>query len=173
MAGAVNMVAFSGARRLNSSQTARVAELAAALTPAGAAVLVGCAPGVDAVVRARFPAAQVFAVASGKYGDGPPAYARRSAAMVRTLAAAGSGALLVAFPTRPCPSGVVPASSWRSGRPPSGTWSTAALAVGLGCALVVAPLVSLTPPRWANGTWQEEGALWRWEPAPSLQLPLF
>ncbi len=48
MAGAVNVVAFSGARRLNSSQTARVAELAPALTPAGAAVLVGCAPGVDA-----------------------------------------------------------------------------------------------------------------------------
>ena len=173
MAGAVNVVAFSGARRLNSSQTARVAELAPALTPAGATVLVGCAPGVDAVVRARFPAAQVFAVASGRYGDGPPAYARRSAAMVRTLAAAGSGALLVAFPTRPCPPGVAPASSWRSGRPASGTWSTAALAAGLGCALLVAPLVSLPLPAWADGAWIVEDAVWRWAPAPSPQLSLF
>ena len=164
-------VAFSGVRRLSASQAASVRSAAPAFVPAGAPVLVGCASGVDCVVRSLWPAASVFSVASGAWGSGPAAFARRSAALVAAL---GSG-LLVAFPVSSCPAGIVPASSWRSGRPASGTWSTAALAAGSGASLVVVPLSGAPLPAWAGGSWAPSSLVaeaWCWRPSAS-QLSLF
>lgn len=168
-------VAFSGARRLDPAQAAQVTQLAPAFVPAGAEVLVGCASGVDALVRAIYPDARIFAVSSGRYGKGPAAFARRTGAMVQALRVADAGGLLVAFPARPCSDGIIPARSWRAGRPASGTWSAAALAAGLGCELVIVPLVPMKPPQWPGGAWVDAGisSALRWSLAPPAQLPLF
>ena len=91
-------------------------------------------------------------------------------------AAAGSGSAWVAFVAGPCPAGIVPARSWRSGRPASGSWSEVALAVGLGLPVVVfwcAP-GSAVLPSWGS-SWVPAGrgvwALgWRFVPPASSLL---
>ena len=166
-----NLVAFSGSRRLSSAQAAVVHSVAPVFVPAGASVLVGCAGGVDAVVRSLWPQARLFSLASGAFGSGPGAFVRRSVSVVGAL---GSGQL-VAFPVGPCPSGVVPASAWRSGRPSSGTWSTAALAAGRGASLVVVPLSGAALPAWPGGSWAESSAVavaWSWIPSATQLLLL-
>lgn len=111
--------------------------VAASLVPAGSEVLVGCATGVDAYFRSRFPAAQVLAVASGRWGSGRGALAARSVACVRAVAAAGG--LWVSFPSSPCPAGLHPSSSQSrcfSGYQ-AGTWSSLALSLGSGVPCLV------------------------------------
>jgi hypothetical protein len=127
---------------------------AARLVPAGSAVFVGCARGVDAYFRACFPDAVVFSVASGRWGRGRGAFAARSIACVRAVAA--TGGLWVSFPSSPCPPGLVPSpSSSRcfcgSG---SGTYASLALALGLGVPCVVFSSCGV-PAGWgAEGTGQ-------------------
>jgi hypothetical protein len=73
------------------------------LVPSPCRVSVGCARGVDALVRAYFrssPSLLVFSVASGRFGSGRSAFARRSVACVRSVARGDRG-LLVAFPSSP------------------------------------------------------------------------
>ena len=164
---------FSGSRAA-SPLAALAGRLAARLSAAGVAVSVGCAPGVDAAVRLAVPGAAVFSVAGGAFGGGRSAFARRSAALVASLPA---GAGFLVFPGGGCPPGVVPAPSWRGGSPPSGSWSSAALAVGRGLAVFVfCPVASL--PAWPGGGFAAASvcgsACWRWVPAPAAsQLSLF
>jgi hypothetical protein len=96
--------------------------------PAGAVVFVGDARGVDGAVRSAVPGCRVFRVV----GSGRGAFAARSVRFVRALAA--SGGVLFSFPGRACPVGLLPSADSRAcfcglG---SGSWATAALAVGLG-----------------------------------------
>ena len=86
-------------------------------------------------------------------------------------------AALVGFVSGPCPAGVVPARSWRSGRPASGSWSELALGVGLGVPSVVVFWCASGPPAlpaWPSGSWAPAGSgplwsgAWRWVPAPCL-----
>jgi hypothetical protein len=173
-------VGFSGSRSASSSPSSLPGQLAAAL-PSSVSVLVGCQRGVDAAVRAARPAAQVFS-ASAFSGAGRGAFAARSVGLVR--AAASAGGCLVVFPSGPCPAGVQVSRRF-SGRG-SGSWGSAALALGLGCSvLVCAPF----PASGASASWQAWcGALaprfqvvggvgsqcWLWAPAPSsLQGSLF
>ena len=100
------------------------------LLPAGAAVSVGCARGVDRLVRAAFPASRVFRAASFR----PAALAARSASLVRSVVA--SGGLLVAFPGGSCPAGVCPRRRSFRGCG-SGSWGSVALARALGGAVLV------------------------------------
>jgi hypothetical protein len=125
---------FSGSRRGVSLSV--LAEVAAAV-PAGSRVLVGCAKGVDQYFRERFPAAEVFSVASGQWGAGRGAFAARSAACVRAVSAAGG--LWVSFPASPCPAGLLPSSSQSRcfGGFGAGSWSSLALALGLGVPCLV------------------------------------
>lgn len=127
--------------------------------PASASVFVGCAAGVDAVVRSSFPGASVVSVSSGQFGSGRSAFARRSAAVVSAVASAAG--LWVSFPSGACPAGVVPCRSWRSAGG-SGSWGSLALAAGLGLPCLVF-LPSCQPPAWGfsslgGGWWFRAGA---------------
>ena len=103
LAGA-SVVGFSGSR-VSGGPLCVAARGACASVPPGVPVSVGCASGVDAVVRGAFPRATVFAVSSGRWGSGRGAFARRSAALVRSLL---PGGVLVVLPLGPCPGVVSP-----------------------------------------------------------------
>ena len=126
-----SVVGFSGSR-VSGGPLCVAARGACAAVPPGVPVSVGCASGVDAVVRGAFPRrATVFAVSSGRWGSGRGAFARRSAALVRSLL---PGGVLVVLPLGPCPPAVSPSTSpgacWCGGG--SGSWASAAFALGLG-----------------------------------------
>ncbi len=131
---------FSGSR----SSVPPGCEVAAAAVPPGSKVLVGCAKGVDAYFRSAFPSAEVFSVSSGKWGRGRGAFAGRSVACVRAVAAAGG--LWVSFPASPCPAGLLPSLRAFSARSGSGTWASLAYALASGVKSVVF-LGSLACPR--------------------------
>lgn len=132
---------FSGSRR---SVPLGAVRAALAAIPAGASVFVGCAAGVDACVRSLAAGSRVFRASS--FGSGRGAFARRSIACVRAVAAARG--VWVSFPGAPCPAGLVPSAS--PGRCfcglGSGSWASLALAVGLGVPSFLFPPVGLVPP---------------------------
>ena len=125
-----SVVGFAGSR-VSGGPLCVAARGACAAVPPGVPVAVGCASGVDAVVRSAFPRATVFAVSSGRFGSGRGAFARRSAALVSSLA---PGGVLVVLPLGPCPGVVSPSPvasrCWCGGG--SGSWASAAFALGLG-----------------------------------------
>ena len=130
---------FSGSR--HGSAAARVFLPAFAAMFSTASVRVGCASGVDALVRDAFPSAGVF-----RAGLGRGALVARSVRLVR--ASGADGGLLIAFPALDTPPrGCRVGQSFCGGG--SGTWGSVALALGLGypvlvwCASVV---YSPTPP---------------------------
>lgn len=130
-------VGFSGSRSPGGVIPVSVLSAAAAAVPAGSRVVVGCAGGVDAFFRQCFRAAEVFSVASGQFGSGRSAFARRSVACVDAIAQAGG--LWVSFPASVCPAGLFPsASSSRcfSGSG-SGSWASLAFALGRGVPCLV------------------------------------
>lgn len=148
---------FSGSRSPSPAAVAALRSVAA-LVPAGASVSVGCAAGVDWLAGSLFPSASVFSVASGSWGSGRSAFARRSAACVAAVAA--SGGLWVSLPSGVCPAGLVPCRSWRSASG-SGSWGSLALAAGLGVPCLVF-LPGALPPAWGfasvgGGWWFRPG----------------
>jgi len=159
------VVGFAGSRSLPSSWSPVVARVVRAHVTAGARVFVGDAAGADLLVRSACPpsALRVFAVsAAARRRLGHGAFAARSVALVRAVAAAPSPAFCLFVPA-PCPAGVIPATSWRSGRPASGSWSAGALAAGLGVPLFVfvapcAPPAAPALPCWPGGSWQTVSA---------------
>ena len=135
-------VGFSGSRLASSCPSSLPGQLAAAL-PVSVSVLVGCQQGVDAAVRAASYSPTVFSAST--YGSGSWAYAARSAAMVRVLAA--QGGVLVALPYGLCPSGVRVSRRFRGCG--SGTWGSVALAIGLGVPVILrAPLPGAAVSAW-------------------------
>ncbi len=147
---------FEGSRHLSTTWMSTVAEVISA-RPRGTGIATGCARGLDALARAATPPDDltVFSVRSGVWGKGRGAYAARSSALVRTVAASGPTAQMTSWVISPCPSGIAPARSWRSGSTPSGSWSAAALAAGHGLPLFV---FWCTPsaaelPDWPAGRW--------------------
>jgi hypothetical protein len=142
-------VGFSGSRSCSASQW-RAVELAVSGL-CGQPVSVGCAAGVDELVRRLVPSARVFRVSDcGFRGRG--AFAARSVACVRSVAV--SGGLWVSFPSLAdfgCPVGLVPSSSSSrcfSGSG-SGSWASLAFAVGCGVRCLVF-LPSVCPPAWLS-----------------------
>lgn len=144
------VVGFSGSRRSGSRPALAAAGFLRSLRGSSFSgrLAVGCAAGVDGAVRsAGFPAARlsVFRVSSFGGGVSSPAwaFAARSAALVRSVVSALG--VLVAFPLGACPAGVAPSSSFRGCG--SGSWGSVALALGLGCpVLVFVPGVSPSFP---------------------------
>jgi len=152
------VVGFSGGRRLPAAFRPLVSGVVGAVLSGGRSVAVGCAGGADSFVRAAAPGAAVFAVAS--FGAGRSAFARRSAALVRSVAAGGPGSGLVVFPAAPCPPGLVPSASVSAcfcglG---SGSWASAAFAAGLGLPVVVFPCGFSALPPW--GVWRPLSGAW-------------
>ena len=115
-AGVVS-VGFSGSRSLSPAASAALSALLPLVPPSGVRLAVGCAAGADKAARCWFgssPSLLVFSVASGRFGSGRSAFARRSSRCVLSVAA-GSRGLLVVVPVGACPAGVVPSRSF-SGR---------------------------------------------------------
>ena len=138
-------VGFSVSRSLSPAFAPLVRRVVASVVASGRPVAVGCAAGLDAVVRSACPSAVVFSAAS--FGVGRSSFARRSAALVSACSA------LVVFPSSPCPAGLAPspsASACFCGLG-SGSWASAAFAAGLGLPVVVFPCGFSALPSW--GSW--------------------
>ena len=118
---------FSGSR---SSVPFGAASRVVSLVSESAAVFVGCAPGVDEFFRSSFPSATVLQASS--FGSSRGAFAARSVAVVRAVAAANG--LWVSFPSSPCPSGLLPSCSSSKAfcGGGSGSWASLAFALGSG-----------------------------------------
>jgi len=90
-------------------------------------IMVGDGFGVDRAVRERFPDCRYFQRLSDMAGG----FAGRSITFTRSLAAASG--MLIAFPATSCPVRVwptaIPSKAFNGSK--AGTWSTAALAIGL------------------------------------------
>jgi hypothetical protein len=166
------LVGFGGSRSLGSSWAGVVGRVVLAVSRAGRGVAVCSGAGASAFVRSACLSAVVFSPSFSGRGALPA----RASACVRACASAGPGSAWVAFVTGPCPAGVFPARTWRSGRPASGSWSEIALAVGLGLPVVVfwcAP-GSAALPSW-GGAWAPAGrGVWalgrRFAPPASVPL---
>lgn len=138
------LVGFSGSRSLSSSWASLVRRVVGGVLRSGRGVGVGCAAGADLLVRrAAGGRACVWRVSSGAWGSGRGAFAARSVALVRAVAASGPGAGFVGFVASPCPAGLVPCASPFSGLG-SGSWASLALAAWLGLPVVVF---------WCGGGW--------------------
>ncbi|MCP4283907.1 MAG: hypothetical protein GY792_05585 [Gammaproteobacteria bacterium] len=162
------MVGFTGSRSLPRQWWPLVAGIVA--SHQHQPLIVGCASGADQAVRLAAPAAQVIEAAS--FSGTPVArLVKRSVAVVHAVTASPDP-LMVGFAVGPCPAGIAPARSWRSGRPASGTWSTLALAAGLGVPVVVfwCRSARATLPAW--GQWSAASGGWQLHPS-AKQLDLF
>jgi hypothetical protein len=146
----LNTIAFSGSRSLSGAGLIALTSIFL-LVPAGCHVVVGCAAGADLAVRRAFVGGQLclFSVDSGRFGAGRGAFARRSVAIVEAVPAGG---LLVVVPgSISPPPGVVPSRSFRGGG--SGSWGSAALALGTGRQVLLWLPSGAIPPAWAGVAW--------------------
>jgi hypothetical protein len=162
-------IGFSGSRSLSGAGLAALTSLFP-LVPAGCHVCVGCATGADAAVREAFTSCGrlcLFSVASGRWGTGRAAFARRSAAIV---GAVPTGGLLVVVPSGACPAGVVPSRSFSGCG--SGSWGSAALALGTGRRVLLWLPVGAVPPAWSSVSWSSVGGWW-FGVSGSSQLSIF
>lgn len=173
----VRSVGFSGSRSCPSAAAA-VRSVLPFVPASSCRVSVGCARGVDAVVRSFFAGSSsllVFSARSSRFSGAGfvAALSRRSAASVRAVARGSSGLLVVA-PSGVCPSGVRPSRSFRGCG--SGSWGSAAFGVGLGRRVLLFSPVGA--PSWSGGSWvavSGASGWWFWVPSsPScVQLSLF
>ena len=151
-------VGFSGSRSPSAAAAAALSALLGSV-PVGVRVSVGCALGVDGACRSFFdssPSLLVFSVASGRFGSGRSAFARRSSRCVLSVAA-GSRGLLVCLPSSAVPpAGVAPSRSF-SGRG-SGSWGSAAFALGRGRRVLLWLPAGVRPPAWSSVCWSSAGA---------------
>jgi hypothetical protein len=155
------VVGFSGSR---SVVPPAVAAALSRVAPS-ARVVVGCAAGVDRAVRSSWGGAVEVFSADRSLGRG--GFARRSAEVVARVAAGGGA--WVFFPSGACPAAVAPSSVVSRCFCGSGSWASAALAVGLGCpALCWLPAGVVAPAGWGfvalGGGW--------WVSVPAFQLGL-
>lgn len=156
--GGFSSFAFSGSRACPAASLA-VAEVLPSLPP-GACVYVGCAKGVDAVVRAAIGGAVVFS-ASG----GASFLAQRTVSVVR---AAGACGLLVALPSGVCAVAVKPSRPFPGAG--QGSWGAVAVAVSLGQAVLVC---AESFPPWLVSQGFAPAMGWWFRPAPPGQGSLF
>ena len=157
-------VGFSGSR---APSRASVAGARLAVAAVVAPILVGDARGIDAIVRSDRPDARVFCAA----GYEPAQLVARSIACVRAVALLGG--VFTAFPAAPCPTGLRPSSaaSVCFAGYSAGTWSSLALARGLGLAVVVYLPEDIDPPP-AFGLASVGAGWWLGEPI-AQQIAMF
>lgn len=158
-------VGFSGSRLSGSPAAVACRAFLPSLASFSGSLGVGCASGVDSLVRSAFPSALVFSVSSFLVGGrvSRASFALRSAALVRWVAA--SSGLLVVFPSTVCPSGVAPSASFRGFG--SGSWGSAALAVGLGV-----PVLLFVPAGLGSALRQAQGITFPAPPALACRFRL-
>ena len=140
-------IGFTGSRK-GFSNTQLIKIVARSVAFAGHSVLVGCADGVDAVVRSTVSNPRIFSVASpsaGSVSTPAQALARRSMSMVQACS------VLVGFASVACPAGVSPSSHFSGGG--SGTWASLAYAVSKGLQVFVFVAEGVSLPSWSGGQW--------------------
>ena len=173
-------VGFSGSRSPSRAAVLALESLLPLVPVRDCRVSVGCACGVDAQVRSWFggsPSLLVFSVASGRFGSGRSAFARRSVACVRSVARGERGCLVALPSSSSCPPGVVPSRHWSSGG--SGTWGSIAFALGRGRQVLLWLPSGCLPPAWSGVSWSVSDAApvdcwWFGVPVPApVQLALF
>lgn len=166
-----SVVGFSGSRSKPCIESAAAVKSAIASVPPSVPIHVGCAKGVDELVRTLCPNAKVFSVQSLSF-TGRGALARRSQLCVESVAVPGG--VWCSFPSKSCPAGLVPSASASrcfSGFG-SGSWASLAFAAGRGvaCLLFLPPGVEL-PTGWGFVTGNSS---WFFRPAlRCAQLSLF
>ncbi len=146
---------FCGSRSLSGSDFDLCRSLAGGVVGSGGRVLTGCVSGADRAARlGAGPGCIVFRVRGRVRAD----FVRRSIRFIESLAAAPRP-VLVGFPDRPCPPGLVPSPSpaacFRGLG--SGTWASLALAAGMGIPVVVFGLPVDGLPHWGGlfgGAWR-------------------
>lgn len=165
LVAAASVVGFSGSRSPARGAESALAEISS-FVPSSSVVAVGCARGVDQIARELFTEARVFSVASGEYGQGKSAFARRSMACVEACRAG----LWLSFPASSCPPGLMPGKRAFNGSG-NGSWSSLSYALALGIRSVLWLPPSVSPPvGW--GLSPCGGGWWLSSPAP-VQLSLF
>lgn len=97
-------------------------------------IAVGDARGVDTACRLAIRGYVPFNVEDYPGGSIRSRLARRSQACVRFVAGSDA-ALWVSFPAGACPAECVPSRYWPKGG--SGSWSSLAMAIGLGCPVIM------------------------------------
>jgi hypothetical protein len=141
----------------------------AVLVPSDLPVSVGCAGGLDALVRGYFPAKQLHIFEVVKPANRWE-FARRSMACILSIPAGAEG-LVIALAGRLCPVGVKPSRQFQGQG--SGTWGSVAYALGHGRRVLVSIHV---PPCWVGVTWSPAPGLpagwWLGEPAQSQDSQL-
>ena len=158
----VRSVGFSGSRCPSSAAVAALGSVLSAVPRSRCRVSVGCARGVDLSVRSAFAGSRsllVFSAAAPRFARAGAvgALVLRSAACVQSVAP-GSRGLLVVVPSGACPAGVRPSRSFCGCG--SGSWGSAALAVGLGRRVVVWLPAGVVPPSWCGFSWSSLGSGW-------------
>jgi hypothetical protein len=175
----IKSIGFSGSRAPTGAAVEALCWLLSVLPVSGVRVSVGCADGVDRLVRAwsrSFEGRLLFSVASGRWGSGRSAFARRSVALVRSVSPRSG--VLVCVPSSPtAPVRVRPSRSFYGGG--SGSWGACALALGLGRSVLLWLPSGCLPPAWLGVAWSVSassgpfsGVWWFGCPAPP-QLSLF
>jgi hypothetical protein len=151
------LVGFSGSRHWDKQAVVR--QLLASVATSGRQVAVGCANGLDAIVRAHCQDAMVFRADSRKPRD----LVSRSIACVQAVAESGDGRGWIFFPGCQCPDKILPSRSSTAcfSGSGSGSWASAALAAGTGIPVVVFGLErNQLPKTW--GMWEQAGAASPW-----------
>ena len=172
-----SLCGFSGSRHLPQHFAPLVFSVVTAAHALGLRVAVGDASGLDRLVRAADPAARVFKVGDYNFLLPRAALVRRSAALVLAVAESRPGApQFCVFVDRPCPAGLVPSARYWDcfAGFGSGSWASAALAVGMGLPV---SLFWCTPgppvlPAW-DGTWWPEGSLFTRATSAAVRVSLF
>ena len=136
---------FSGGRHLVSGSASAV-RLSIYFLLSQATVSVGCASGIDSLVRSLVTASSINIFQASKFGSGRASFARRSIACVKYVKS--QSGLWLSFPSKACPVGLVPYSNSRRcfcglG---SGSWASLAFAIGLGIPCLVWLPAGVQPP---------------------------
>lgn len=132
-------IAVTGSRKLPASHAPIILATLAELRPA--ALLTGCAAGADTFAAAAAKdlgiECRIFYAQHYHASTWTQRLAIRSQAMVQALRAWPGESLLLGVPFSDCPAGLTAGKTWQSCG--SGTWSTIALAAGLGLRIAIIP----------------------------------
>jgi len=178
---------ITGPREISREDEKLVRAVVREIIAQGYEIYVGDAAGVDTIARLVGREKAHLFFPNETLRRSPAGLAERSTRMVKEALRAcpypahsfknGDEIICVGFPNKPCPSGIVPAKSWRSGTAEgSGTWSTLALCVGHGIETWIVPLPEHAMSgafiySWPAMHWQQFGkefSGWHFTPAPSL-----
>lgn len=172
---------ITGPRVIGEPDEKLVRDVVREVIARGFKIYVGDAAGVDAIAREVVWNASPHKFFSPRHdlGRTPAGLAERSSRMVKEAlrTADGDEVICIGFPNKPCPAGIVPARSWRSGETEgSGTWSTLALCVGHGIKTWIIYTgemigMSMPVPPWGFGFSPDEIAghsAWYFEPAATM-----